>query len=934
MSKVFQIYVFIFLFPFYSQAQFGKLGNSLKKKFEETVNEKLESKNEQFETNSFNYAIAFLDKSESFENKQQGENIFKAVNYLRKNEDDITDRDQAVESYELGRIAYLNRKYKFAEGSLLDAINSFENLDKDDDPVMLKSIGLLGLLYSDMGQFNKALLYTQGALSGWNLHYGKQSKGYAAEYNNLAVLHLNIGDYSAAEKEIKEAHKLIASAEGEKSMPSAIVLNNQAILTEYLGRSDEALSLVEQSLSIAGDELREKSGVYLQLMTNKALMLQKSANYERSESTYLEAIDLQKSRLKLKRASDADYAHMLNNLASLYFITGKIDEAEELLKESLLIFESKFGSQHPLVATAKLDLGNIYRVQGKLEIAETLIGAATSTMEATLGKEHPKTTNSREYLALLKWKQGRITEAQVLYKSVMNETVKYINSYFPPLSEAEKTKYWELLKPRFFRYYNFAFENCKEYPALLQDAINYRFSTKGLLLSSTTKIKNDILKSDDVSLIKLYGQWTDTKKELATYYSYTKDELAEQKIDLKKLELDANALEKMLSERSSSFSKSFVAIDINYEDAIAKIGIGEGAVEIVHYPYFENVLTQKMKYAALILTKGNAVKLVVLDNGNELDTKYYKSYKNSIRLKIADETSYKQFWKPIESSLIGLNKVYVSLDGVYNQLNLNTLRLEDGKYLIENRNLQILGNLSDLVKTNSAKRQSKSATLIGFPTYNSATIASLPGTAKEVSQIGSVLKSNQYLVNILMENEASENKIKAVKSPYILHIATHGYFKDDISATSSNVFGVQVEHAENNPLLRSGLLLAGASDEVNQNVFTTDDNGILTAYEALNLSLEETELVVLSACETGKGDIKSGDGVYGLQRAFTVAGTNQLIMSLWKVDDAATQALMSSFYNNWIVKKFTVDDAFRKAQLDLMKIYKEPYYWGAFVHVK
>jgi CHAT domain-containing protein len=223
---------------------------------------------------------------------------------------------------------------------------------------------------------------------------------------------------------------------------------------------------------------------------------------------------------------------------------------------------------------------------------------------------------------------------------------------------------------------------------------------------------------------------------------------------------------------------------------------------------------------------------------------------------------------------------------------------------------------------------------MGYPTYSSAAISPLPGTAKEVSQIGAALKSNQYNVNLLMENDASESKIKAIKSPYILHIATHGYFKDDIAVSSSNVFGVQVEYAESNPLLRSGLLLAGASEDQNRTVFTTEDNGILTAYEALNLSLEETELVVLSACETGKGDIKSGEGVYGLQRAFTVAGTNQLIMSLWKVDDAATQALMSSFYNNWIVKKLSVDAAFRKAQLDLIKTYKEPYYWGAFVHIK
>lgn len=926
--------IFLALSPYCSHAQLGKLGKSLKSKFEETINEKLETKNEQFETSTFNYAIAFLDKSESFENKQQGENLIKAANFMRKNEADITERDEAVESYELGRIAYLNRRYKLAELSLLEAISAFEKLEKEDDPVLLKSIGLLGLLYSDMGQFNKAMTYTQDAFSAWESFYDKKSKGFAAEYNNLAVLHINKGDYTSAEKEIRNALQIIGSAEGEDSMPYAIALNNQAILTEFLGRSEEALALIEKSLNIAGEKLRQKSGVYLQLMTNKALMLQKSANFDRAEAVYLEALELQKSRLKLARGSDPDYAHMLNNLASLYFITGQVAKAEALLAESLQILETKFGSQHLLVATGKLDLGNIYRIQGKLEASENLISSALSTMEMMLGKEHPKTTNTREYLALLRWKQGRISEAQELYQSVMIESIKYINNYFPPMSEVEKTKYWEVLKPRFFRYYNFAFENWTKYPNLLEDAINYRLSTKGLLLSSTTKIKNEILKSGDVDLIKLYNNWTDTKKELASYYSFTKEELAEQKIDLKQLESAANGLEKELSERSVLFSNSFISTDITYKDVVSKLENGTGAIEIVHYPYFENVLTQKMRYAALILTKGSAPQLVVLDNGNDLDTKYYKSYKNLVRLKMADGSSFEQFWQPIESNLSALNKIYVSLDGVYNQLNINTLRLEDGTFLIEKRDFQIIGNLSDIARVKSTKGQSKSATLMGFPTYNSSTISPLPGTAKEVSQINAALKANQYNVNLLTESDATESKIKTIRSPYILHIATHGYFKDDVSTTNSNIFGVQMEYAENNPLLRSGLLLAGASEDENRTVFNSEDNGILTAFEALNLSLEETELVVLSACETGKGDIKSGEGVYGLQRAFTVAGTNQLIMSLWKVDDTATQALMSSFYNNWIVKKLSVDVAFRRSQLELMKTYKEPYYWGAFVLIK
>ena len=183
-----------------------------------------------------------------------------------------------------------------------------------------------------------------------------------------------------------------------------------------------------------------------------------------------------------------------------------------------------------------------------------------------------------------------------------------------------------------------------------------------------------------------------------------------------------------------------------------------------------------------------------------------------------------------------------------------------------------------------------------------------------------------------MQKDATEAKLKSDKAPSLMHIATHGYFLQDEDRRQS-AFGVSVESATENPLLRSGLMLANAGATVSGQRMPnleSNDNGVLTAYEAMNLSLEGTELVVMSACETGLGDIRSGEGVYGLQRAFQVAGADAMIMSMWKVDDAATQMLMTSFYSNWI-KLGNKQKAFREAQLQLMTKYKDPYYWGSFV---
>jgi CHAT domain-containing protein len=222
--------------------------------------------------------------------------------------------------------------------------------------------------------------------------------------------------------------------------------------------------------------------------------------------------------------------------------------------------------------------------------------------------------------------------------------------------------------------------------------------------------------------------------------------------------------------------------------------------------------------------------------------------------------------------------------------------------------------------------------LLGFPDYATADISSLPGTKTEVDAVAKLLKVSGYQVNQVMEKNATESNVKKLKGPTLVHIATHGYFLQDVEGAGGSVFGVNAENASNNPLLRSGLILAGAGHAISGGGtdISSNDNGVLTAYEAMNLNLEGTNLVVLSACETGLGDVKSGEGVYGLQRAFLVAGADAMIMSLWKVDDAATQQLMTSFYTNWL-KLGNKQKAFKQAQLQLMTKYKDPYYWGAFV---
>ena len=350
-------------------------------------------------------------------------------------------------------------------------------------------------------------------------------------------------------------------------------------------------------------------------------------------------------------------------------------------------------------------------------------------------------------------------------------------------------------------------------------------------------------------------------------------------------------------------------------------------------------------YIALVAGKHqhNHPKMAILGQGQEFEEDELKFYQNMTRSRKENKVSWEVYWQKIEPLLQGKKRIFVSLDGIYNQISLNTLRNPNGKHVIDNWNLTFVTNTRFVpeVKEREKKvkvKNNKKALMVGFPNYGSkGTISPLPGTKKEVESIMPILKAMGYKVETYMADNATETNVKKADDnihPDILHIATHGYFINDVEQETGLVFGIEPSKARSNPMLRSGLIFAGAEETIdgakNSRDFQTKDNGLLTAYEVANMNLDDSELAILSACETGLGDIKAGEGVYGLQRAFQIAGVDASVMSLWKVSDNATQELMVLFYNNLKTTK-NKPEAFRKAQIKLKEKYKEPYYWGAFI---
>jgi CHAT domain-containing protein len=930
----------------------------IKKKAEElkdTAVQRIENWSNAYDATEYNYAVSFSDNSGFYEAEDKFEKNKRSLIGFAVKPGTVGEKlsDKALElkpeDYNnAGEFFYASNKFRSAELSFNAALAllASEGRINSETGALVKSN--LGLLYHTTGRFTLSEEFTLEALKMRKDILNDQA-GYGASQNNLAVLFKDLGRYNEAEGHILEAVEITRETMGRESSALAIVLNNQAILYQVLGNYKEAERILKEAIEIAGFQLREKSPNFVRLKVNLALLYQLQKRYDDAEEIYLEAIRIKKNRLG---TNHPDYAVMLRNVASLYQLKGDYSRVEENLKEAIDIYRKKFGEQHHVYAAAIYDLGKFYQFMEDIRNARPLISEAIQIQRNSLGEHHPSLTESREAMAVLEWQEGKLDQAAGSYIEVLDEYLYQINTYFPCLSDNDKSRFWEKIHPKFMRFYSFALDAGKDVPEIKGKIYNYHIATKALLLSASNKVKYEILNSGDDELVKKYNEWIDLKEYLARLYTLSKEELAADKINLDSLETEANLKEKELSRASEVFNAGYKMETIGYREISEKLDEGEACIEIIRFPKYNFLAPDTLiYYSALKIdqNKNNLPELVTFKNGKQLETNHAKRYRTAMQRGFEGEAFYDIYWKKLGDITSGIRRLYVSVDGIYNQINLNTLQMASGKFLIDEKDIFYVTNTKDVIgikdRISGSVSTDKGAVLLGDPDYDKdfdwqqmkqLTLPELPGTKIEVEKIKTQLLNKSWLVDVYLQEDASEENLKKVKNPYLLHIATHGFFLEDLKpGRQEKIFGIEPMKASENPLLRSGLMLTGADNTV-QNINTTEsrstDDGILNAYEAMILDLDYTELVVLSACETGLGEIRNGEGVYGLQRAFQIAGTSSVMISLWQVSDEVTQKLMTNFYKYWL-ETGNKHMAFTRSQLDIKEIYTAPFYWGAFIMV-
>lgn len=910
-------------------------------KFKKHWHETIKNFAESYDVTDFNYAISFGDNSTPYEAKGHLKQARSFAYYL-SDPKSVTNAPPKVKGQNYnytGEILYVSSSYKTSEKSFLKAKKIYDNNGLSDSTFASLTLSNLGLLYHTTGRYALAEEYTQKALE--KREKTSEKVGYAASLNNMAVLYKDMGFYTKAEEYILKAEKDLKAKDQTNSVKYAIVLNNRAMIYQTTGKYKDAEKLMNKSIKIAAVEIKEKSSTYVRLKVNLALLYQLTKRYDQAEKIYSDALETQKRRMG---KNHPDYAVLLRNMASLYQQMKRFNKVEELLKEAREIYEKQFGKEHPSYAQVTYETGLFYQSQNRLFEAEPLFAEALRIQKNKLGKHHPNIAKTLENTAVLYWQKENYKKATEIYREALNEYIYQINTFFPAMNDYEKSKFWDKIQPKFIRFYNFANDAINDVPDITADVYNFRIATKALLLNSSRKIKNRILNSGNKTLINNFNNWQDTKNWLAKLYTYSKVELKEENINIDSVETVVKNLEKELTKASEDFKDAEELRSVTYKNIASNLKPGEIALEIIRINSYSYLFSKKqIHYLALVLRNDNSVpKMSFMKNGDEMESDWSDEYQTTIHSGKSMKPFYNYYWKDIAKLMIPADKkLFVSVDGIYNQVNLNTIELPSGRYLLDAKDIQFVTNSKDILSFNKRKTVSKTAFLLGYPDYkldlpdNLAKLSPLPGTEKEVKTIQALLKSKSYSVNTVFARNATEENLKKVKSPYILHIATHGYFLEKTSdnAQDTRAFGIEPMKAYENPLLRSGLLLAGADravNEMNTKENKDSDDGILNAFEAMVLDLDNTDLVILSACQTGLGEIKNGEGVYGLQRSFQVAGASSVITSLWEVSDEGTQDLMSAFYKYWL-QSGDKHKAFRKAQLDIKTKYKYPFYWGAFV---
>jgi tetratricopeptide (TPR) repeat protein/CHAT domain-containing protein len=862
----------------------------------------------------------------------------------------ISGEDRPAYAIVLNNLAqyyYEAGMYRESETTYLKSLDLSRKVQGEQHPVYARTLNNMGSLYEVMGNYAKAESCYREALSIFNSKSGKDSPDAATALNNLAGLFKTIGDYGKAESYYRQANEIRMEFFGETNPKYAIGLNNLADLFYSMGR------------------------------------------FEAAEQMWVIVLEIQHSSLGQKHP---DVALTLQNLAALYKSMGRYKESEKLYRQALEIWKPALGDRHPDVALALHNLASLYYIMGDYEAAEPLYLQALEIRTAVLGNDHPDVAATMDSLAALYAATSRRQQALELMKQAQSIDDSLIRNVFSFASESQRMGYVTTLRGEMDAFLSLVFRDLSTSSAAVMDAMDLVLKRKAFLAEVLAAQRDTILSGRYPDLAPALHKLRTLNSQIARKIMAgpgPEGPEAHREL-LEKWKAEKENTEVFLAGRIPEIDLERRLADTQRQKVAAALLEGSVLVEFVRFNPFDfkamrakgQPQWQPSRYLAFILPAGKPdnIRMIDLGEADAIDTMIsdfriaIRADKSSPRRGAADgglphiEAGQKlreALFDPVRKAVDERKRLFIAPDGEIYRLSFGVLPEKEGN-IIDNYNISYIDAGRDVLRFGAAPPAMPAAPIvIADPDYDFESGGKESQTGNTVDPARQSRDMTRYasrfdrLAGTRVEGEhiadmlgvkpiegdfATKPQLENVHSPRVLHIATHGFFlpdqkpasaaknpQSDLSRSAAADSANPLSRGMENPLLRSGLVLAGANTWLSGKAESPEAaNGILTAEDASGLDLLFTDLVVLSACQTGLGDIKVGEGVFGLRRAFLLAGAKTLLMTLWKIPDEETQMLMEGFYRRILEGKPRAD-ALREAQLAVRAVHPEPLFWGAFI---
>ncbi len=913
---------------------------------------------------------------QKMERYQEAEAIFLQVVASQKAAFGDFNSDTATSLRNLGQVYDAMGRYEDAHDLFSQALDIHRQILGEDHPNTLTSLASLAHLHQVTGRYEESERLHKQVLSMQKQVLEGDHPGIATSLSNLGLLYKDMGRSTEAEDSLIRALEIRETRFQPHHPDIAISLNNLALIYSATGQYKKAESLYLKALNIRED---------VKTLNNLGSLYVETQQYEQAESLYSKVLKLKEEQLGANHPSTAT---SLNSLGVMYRETKRYQDAEHVLTRALDILEEKLGSKHPSTAISLNNLALLYRSMRRYPEAENLYKRAIAIHDNSITINNAQSLFNLAFLYKVQGDYYQALDYEEQSLQILDEYLRYNLASQP---EETQQAYLQSMAGTDDSIISLNLQHLPQDERARRTALNTVLQRKGFILDMLSGNQQRLLNNLNPEAQALLAQLNQIRRQLSALMFNPPNHFSsnQYRTQLHQLTAEATQVESALARHNAIFCADTQRVD--WDAVVASLPDNSVLLEYVLYTpsYPETEKMGEPRYAAYLLFSDKRIEAVDLGAAADIDTAVWaftrflrNTHENlqqannlpTVGSEIVVKTTqsiHKLVFEPMASYLQGVEHLLISPDGQLNRLPFEALQSEaGGDYLVQKYQISYLNSGRDLLRFNVVESSLNPSVIVANPDYEIAEareqlvqesmssqqdqeenrdfgnnhysielsklrVDPLPGTAAEADAIAALLPDAEMFTG----TNATENSLKQVKSPRILHIATHSFFLPALNylapqvetfELSFNVFTTQFSSSApvENPLLRSGLALAGFNPRSSGR-----EDGVFTALEASQLNLLGTQLVVLSACETGLGDIANGEGVYGLRRAFALAGAEAQLMSLWPVSDYGTQSLMSRYYEKLTAGQGR-SEALRNVQLEMIASegpYSHPYYWAAFI---